>query len=330
VFQGERDMDESELARQMGGGLKADLFRLGLLPGGVCFLLLSVMFLVDDGWSGYRRDLPWVIVLSLLVAVFFGGAMIESALSDQLRRVAKGEETLTVKFRNLEKEIERDKARKAAREADSRQREKARRLHKLGWRVPDIANELKISTDPVTGQSAHWLVRLYIRSEDSVDISVGGAIATMRELRKIASHAKARLYEQDRPIVEADVEELLRMLADAQQRIDAEMDSFIAKRDDGRHDDEFDGTFPVHPYDLHKEVERTNSLPQEIIDLTLTAAKNGTKGAKVLYDLIVAEMDVGVARFYVTWNNLDTERDWKKAPAWLVRYLAEQQNALPT
>jgi hypothetical protein len=320
VFQGERDMDESELARQMGGGLKADLFRLGLLPGGVCFLLLSVMFLVDDGWSGYGRDLPWVIVLSLLVAVFFGGAMIESALSDQLRRVAKGEETLTVKVRNPEKEIERDKAREAARESDRRQREKARRLHKLGWRVPDIANELKISTDPVTGQSAHWLVRLYIRSEDSADISVGGAIATMRELRKIASHAKVRLHEQDRPILEADVEELLRMLADAQQRIDAEMDSFIAKRDDGRHEDEFKGTFPV----AYGKVEGINSLPQEIIDLTLAAAKNGAKGAKVLYELMVAEMDVGVARFSVTWNSMYTESSWKKAPAWLVRYLTEQ------
>jgi hypothetical protein len=219
------------------------------------------------------------------------------------------------------KEIERKKAN----EADRRQRERARHLHKLGWRVPDIADELKISMDPITGRSAHWLVRLYIRSEDSVDISIGGAFATMRELRAIISHAKARLYERDRPIVEADVEELLRMLADAQQRIDAEMDSFIAKRDDGRHDDEFDGTFPVHQYDLHKEVEKTNSLPQEIIDLTLALAKNGAKEAKALYVLIVAEMDVGVARFYVTWNSLDTERDWKKAPAWLVRYLAEQQ-----
>jgi hypothetical protein len=100
----------------------------------------------------------------------------------------------------FKKEFEKENERKKAREADSRQREKARRLHKLGRRVPDIADELKISMDPITGRSAHWLVRLDIRSEDSVDISVGGAIATMRDLRKIASQAKARLYEQDRPI----------------------------------------------------------------------------------------------------------------------------------
>jgi hypothetical protein len=218
------------------------------------------------------------------------------------------------------KEIERKKTN----EADRRQRERARHLHKLGWRVPDIADELKISMDPITGQSANWLVRLYVRSEDSVDISIAGAFATMRELRDIISHAKARLYEQDRPIVEADVGELLRMLADAQQRIDAEMDSFIAKRDDGRHDDEFDGTIPA-AYDVHIKVEKINSLPQEIIDLALVAQKNGVKGAKVLYELIVAEMDVGITRFYAAWNSLDTERGWKKAPAWLVRYLAKQQ-----
>jgi hypothetical protein len=58
-------------------------------------------------------------------------------------------------------------------------------------------NELKISTD---------LVRLHVRSEDSLDISMGGAVAAMRELGYIASHAKERLREQARPIVEADVE----------------------------------------------------------------------------------------------------------------------------
>jgi hypothetical protein len=124
-------------------------------------------------------------------------------------------------------------------------------------------------------------------------------------------------------IVEADVEELLHMLADAQQRVDAEMDSIVAKRDDGRHDDEFDGALLVPVADQMK-IGKASSLPQEIIDLTLLAAKNGAKGTKALYELIVAEMDVGVARFYVTWNSVYTESGWKKAPAWLVRYLAEQ------
>ena len=54
---------------------------------------------------------------------------------------------------------------------------------------------------------------------------MGGAMAAMRELPDLARHAKSRLRERDRPIAQADLEELLRMLADAKQRIDAEMES---------------------------------------------------------------------------------------------------------
>lgn len=216
-----------------------------------------------------------------------------------------------------EKEIKQTEERKQSYEASERERAEVRRMHKLRWRTADIARQLKLSTDRV---------RLDFRSEDSIDISIGGAFATMRELRDAGSHAKARLHEQDHPIVEADVEKLLSMLADAQQRIDAEMDSIVAKRDDGLHDDEFDGRFFVPTTELQIKIEKANSLPQEIIDLTLAAAKNGAKGAKVLYELIVAEMDVGVARFYVTWNTVDTESNRKNAPAWLAHYLAEQPN----
>jgi hypothetical protein len=40
----------------------------------------------------------------------------------------------------------------------------------------------------------------------------------------------------------------------------------------------------------------------------------------VLYELIVAEMDVGVARFYVTMNTVLAE----SAPAWVAHYLPEK------
>jgi len=204
-----------------------------------------------------------------------------------------------------EVEIERREAAKQAHEAYERERTKIRRLHKLGWRTAEIANELQVSTARV---------RLDIRSEDSLDISMRGALVTMRELRDIASHAKAWLHEQDRPIVQSDVDELLGMLADAQQRIDAEIDSIAAK---------FYNTFYGEFFalkDEHIKIEAANSLPQEIIDLAVAAANNGVKGPK-LYELIVAEIDVGVARFYVTLNTVlafNTKREGWKAPAWML------------
>ena len=42
--------------------------------------------------------------------------------------------------------------------------------------------------------------------------------------------------------------------------------------------------------------------PQAIIDLTLAAADNGAKRPKLLYELMVAEIDVAVARYCVTMN----------------------------
>jgi hypothetical protein len=54
-------------------------------------------------------------------------------------------------------------------------------------------------------------------------------------------------------------------------------------------------------------IQMANS-PQAIIELTLTAADNGAKSAELLYKLMVAEIDVALARFYVSLNaNLVTE-----------------------
>jgi hypothetical protein len=79
---------------------------------------------------------------------------------------------------------------------------------------------------PKTEQKTPAVMRIPRKEFDAI---VGGAMAAMRELPDIAMHAKSRLYERDRPIVQADLEELLRMLAEAKQRIDAEMQSDIAK-----------------------------------------------------------------------------------------------------
>jgi hypothetical protein len=130
------------------------------------------------------------------------------------------------------------------------------------------------------------------------DALVGGAMAAMSELEDIAAHAKSRLREHERPIVQADLEELLRMLADAKQRIDAEIDADVAKSTDSEDTEWEDAAYNVV---VVPTIQMANS-PQAIIDLTLAAADNGAKSAKLLYDLMVAEMDVAVARYYVTMN----------------------------
>jgi hypothetical protein len=52
---------------------------------------------------------------------------------------------------------------------------------------------------------------------------VGGGLALLRELPGICEHAKKRLRQSDRPIMQGVLEELLRMLAHAKERSDAEM-----------------------------------------------------------------------------------------------------------
>lgn len=109
------------------------------------------------------------------------------------------------------------------------------------------------------------------------DAAMGGAMAAMREFPDLARHAKSRLRDHDRPIVQADLEEILRMLADAKRRIDAEMRSDIAKSTDTG-----DAEWDKAGYNVlvAPTIQMANS-PQAIIDLTLAAAENGAKSAKL-------------------------------------------------
>jgi hypothetical protein len=148
---------------------------------------------------------------------------------------------------------------------------------------------------PNAVRKAPEVVRIPRRQFDAI---VGAAMDASRELRDCAKHAKARLREHDRLIVQADLEELLRMLADAAQRIDAAMESDIASPIDVG-DTEWD---KAHYDVLVVPTIQMAKSPQAIIDLAIAAANSGAKSAKLLYELMVAEMDVAVARFYVTLN----------------------------
>jgi hypothetical protein len=127
------------------------------------------------------------------------------------------------------------------------------------------------------------------------DAVMGGAKAAMRDLTVFAEQAKSRLRE-DRPIKQDDLLELLRKLIAAQKRIDAEMESDVAKSADTG-DTEWDR----RSYNLFAfPTSRMASSLQAIVDGTLAASNNGAKDVKLLYELTVAEMDVAVARFNVT------------------------------
>ncbi|EJT04019.1 hypothetical protein [Rhizobium sp. CCGE 510] len=128
--------------------------------------------------------------------------------------------------------------------------------------------------------------------------AVGAAMAANHELEAIARRAKSRMRDQKRPIEQGDLEEVLRMLSDAKQRIDSEVEDEIAKSDD-----QGDTEWNKDGYDLLvAPTFRMANSPQEIIDLTLKAVDGGAKSARLVYQLVIAEMDVAVARYYVTLN----------------------------
>jgi hypothetical protein len=62
----------------------------------------------------------------------------------------------------------------------------------------------------------------------------GGAMAAMVELPKIADHAKKRLGAHDSPIGQADLEELLQLLQDAQHALMARCELTLVRATPGR------------------------------------------------------------------------------------------------
>ena len=125
-----------------------------------------------------------------------------------------------------------------------------------------------------------------------------GAMAAMRHLPDLVRKVEARLRIADRPIENADIEELFAQSGRDQKNDDDEMASELAnlsQKPDTEWDQKGYATL-VAP-----TAQMANS-PQSIIDLTLAAANNGAKSAQLLYELMLAEMKVAIARFYVTLN----------------------------
>jgi hypothetical protein len=159
-------------------------------------------------------------------------------------------------------------------------------------------NFLRPKVEPKAPESVRHIPR------KQLEAVIEGATVAMRELTEFTKRAKSRLGDVH-PIVQDDLLELLRMLRDAQKRIDAQIESDIGKSTDTS-DTEWNKRF----YNLYiVPVSQMADSPQAIVDFTLAASNNGAKDAKLLYDLVVAEMDVAIARFDVTLSLITKERD---------------------
>ena len=125
---------------------------------------------------------------------------------------------------------------------------------------------------------------------------MSGAMAAMSELMQLAKRAKSQ--RDDHPIVQDELLELLRTLASTQKQIDAQMDSDIAKSTDIS-DTEWDRP----SYNLFVvPISQMANAPRVIVDSTLAVSNNGVRDVK-FFDLVLAEMDVAIARFNVTLNS---------------------------
>jgi hypothetical protein len=126
---------------------------------------------------------------------------------------------------------------------------------------------------------------------------MSGAKAAMGELTQLAKRAKSQ--RDDHAIVQDELLELLRTLASTQKQINAQMDSDIAKSTDIS-DTEWDRP----SYNLFVvPISQMANAPRVIVDSTLAASNNGVRDVKLLFDLVLAEMDVAIARFNVTLNS---------------------------
>ena len=95
-------IDDYALTQALGAGVRSDLFMFGLLSGVPAFLLMFLMAFIDGGSDEFWHLLLWIIIVSLLIGIFFGGAMTEVSVRNQLEQIAKAKQCdreLTIRFK---------------------------------------------------------------------------------------------------------------------------------------------------------------------------------------------------------------------------------------
>ena len=126
-------------------------------------------------------------------------------------------------------------------------------------------------------------------------------MTTLRELETFAQAARTTIRESD-AITEANVEKLRQDLMVIKDKVQAQMEAEMQKSADAeetRWDEE------GYARGVAPSLEMV-ATPQAIVDLTKAAVDRGAKSAKLLYELMIAEIEVAVARWYVSANAMLT------------------------
>ena len=128
------------------------------------------------------------------------------------------------------------------------------------------------------------------------DALVGGALVTVAELEEVARRGRALLRSSPQEgITETDIERLLQELVAARDKVQAEIRDETAKSTK-----QGDKQLDRSSYERFvTPIVQMVDTPQAIIDLTILAAKRGAKNTNLLYQLMIAEIDVALARWYV-------------------------------
>jgi hypothetical protein len=130
---------------------------------------------------------------------------------------------------------------------------------------------------------------------------VAGAMTTLQELEKLAHAARRVLCECD-AITHDTVEKLRQDLMFTNAKVQVQMEATMDRSTDasGTKWDEKGYARGVAP---SLEILAT---PQAIVNLIQAAVDRGAKSAKLLYELMIAEIEVAVARWYVSANAMLT------------------------
>jgi hypothetical protein len=130
---------------------------------------------------------------------------------------------------------------------------------------------------------------------------VAGAVMTLQELETFAEAARRAIQAGD-AITQVTVEKLRQDLMDTKAKVQVQIEAEMGKSADAG-DTKWDEEGYARGVTPSLQMVAT---PQAIVDLTQAAIDRGTKSAKLLYELMIAEIEVAVARWYVSANAMLT------------------------
>ena len=148
-------------------------------------------------------------------------------------------------------------------------------------------------------QEHHGEIRIPIKQYAAL---VGAAMTTLHDLEALAQKARTAIREGG-DITQASVEKLREDLMFTKARVQVEIEAEMGESADAGGGTKWDKEGYARGVTPSLEMVAT---PQAIVDLTQAAIDGGTKSARLLYELMIAEIEVAVARWYVSANAMLT------------------------